>query len=579
MSFINCYYDHRRSTMHLWEQIKGERFYDRISWAPYVFLPSKEHTGIKSVTGEDVYKKTYSSYVEYHEDTKEKYFYENRCKPEIQFLAERYYKIPDDELEVPKLRTYTLDIEVVSYDGFPDYRNPHAPISLIAVRDSITKHTIVFGCKQYSDEGKNMTYMFCKTEEEMLMRFFVWMYKNPCDVLTGWNIWGFDLPYIVCRTKKLFGEDCEHYYKLSPILNVRTWDEKNGSGLNVDIAGVHVLDYLDIYKWYTPTKLEKYTLEFVSNFELEKGKVDYSDYKDLNDLYEKDFNKYVDYNSTDCKRVDQLEDKLGYIRQIQALSLLTKCPMKYYQAMTQLIEGAFLTHYRRTNQCAPIFRGGVQVGFSAAYVKEPQAGMHNWIIDIDITSSYPSHMITLNMSNETYFGRIQEFTESQIISYVRDRKFPLFNLMKEDGRYITFEGIGLEKFNTALSKGYFTVSPCGSVFTTSKVGELAKVEKAIFFKRVDVKNKMKDVKIKAKETKDPKEAARYNERATELYSLQWALKILLNAVFGIMAVPYSRYFNVNIAEAITYCGRHTILQGEKFINEYFKEKYGFNDDF
>lgn len=571
MTFVNCYYDHRRSTMHLWEQIRGERMYDRISWVPYIFIPSKEETDIKSIDGVNVVKKTFSSYTDYYDFTKESYHYENRCKPEIQFLVERYYKIPDDELEVPKLRTYTLDIEVISRNGFPDYRQANDMISLISVRNSISKHTTVFGCSPLTIAIKDTTFVFCKNEKELLMDFFDFMHKNPCDVITGWNIWGFDLPYIISRTKKLFGEECENYYKLSPIFNVRAWEEKNGSGLNIDIAGVHVLDYMDIYKWYTPTKLERYSLEFVSNFELEKGKLDYSEYKDLNELYDKDWNKYVEYNVTDCRRVDQLEDKLGYIRQIQALSLLTKCPMKFYQAMTQLIEGAFLTHYRRTNQCAPVFRGGSQETFAAAYVKEPQAGMHNWIIDIDITGSYPSHMITLNMSSETYFGRIQEFTDDKIVSFVRTKDFPMFHLTKEDGREIVFSDDMLDKFNMALKKGYFTIAPCGSVFTTKKTGELAKVERAIFIKRAEIKSKMKAVKAEAKEEKDPAKAARLNERGTELYSLQWALKILLNAVFGIMAVPYSRYFNTNIAEAITSCGRHTIRQGEKFINEYFKE--------
>jgi DNA polymerase elongation subunit (family B) len=579
--FINCYYDHKRSTMHLWEQIKGEKFYDKINWVPYVYEPvDTVDDAIHSIDGKAVSKKTFNTYHEYYETTKDSHkYYENRCKPEIQFLTERYYAIPDDELEVPKLRTFTLDIEVLSRNGFPSYKDANDEITLISIRDSITKHTTSWGCKPYTDTQPNATFVYCKNEGELLIRFFLFLSKNPYDVLSGWNIWGFDLPYIIFRTKRLFGEDCEHYFRFSPIHVVRTWEEKNGSGLNIDIAGVHILDYLDVYKWYTPSRPERYTLDFISNLELEKGKVDYSEYKDLNELYDNDWNKYVYYNMVDVRRVDQLEDKLGYIRLIQALSLLTKCPMKYYQSMSQLIEGAFLTHYRRTGQCAPIFMGGEQVGFPAAYVKEPQAGMHNWIIDIDITSSYPSHMITLNMSGETYFGRIQEFNDEQMVHYVRQKEFPLFNLWKGENKYITFTGESLDKFNSALKKGLFTIAPCGSVFTNRKVGELAKVEKAIFFKRVEVKNKMKDVKTRAKESKDPAEASRLNERGTELFSLQWALKILLNAVFGIMAVPYSRYFNVNIAEAITSCGRHTIKEGEKFINEYFNKHLGYPGDF
>jgi len=277
------------------------------------------------------------------------------------------------------------------------------------------------------------------------------------------------------------------------------------------------------------------------------------------------------YNRVDCKRVDQLEDKLGYIRLIQALSLLTKCPMKFYAAMTHLIEGALLTHYRRNNMCAPYFAGGTQEGFEAAYVKEPQVGMHDWVIDIDITSSYPSHIITLNMSNETYFGRIIDITEDRIIQQTRNRDFSKFTIIKLTGP-VTFEGDRLNKFNDALNRGLFAIAPCGSVFLTKPKGVLADVEQNIFAKRKDVKNKMKELRHQAAEKEDLKERERLEIRAKELFSLQWAIKILLNAIFGITAVPYSRYFNTNIAEAITSCGRHTIKQGQVFVNDYYNRK-------
>jgi DNA polymerase elongation subunit (family B) len=249
-----------------------------------------------------------------------------------------------------------------------------------------------------------------------------------------------------------------------------------------------------------------------------------------------------------------MEDKLGYIKLIQALSLLTKCPMKYYQAMTSLIEGALITHYRRNNLCAPYFAGGHQKGFEAAYVKEPHKGMHEWVVDLDITSSYPTAIITLNMSNETYFGRIIDIPEHQVVNFVRKRKFPSFHLSREKEGVKLIRGDHLEKFNMALEKGLFAIAPCGSIFKTKPTGVIAEVEKNIFFKRKEVKGKM------FKEEKG-------SDRRKELFSLQWAIKILLNAMFGITSVPYSRYFNTNLSEAITSCGRHTIKMGEKFVND------------
>lgn len=574
--FRSAFYDTKKSVMHLWETINGERTYTYYDWVPYIFVRTHE-SEIKTLDGNPVVKKEFRNYREYYEFQKENYsIYENRVKPEIQFLAERYYKIPDDELEVPKLKIYSTDIEVNCEQGFPSTKDAKWPISIISIRDSISKKTITFGLKEYTGI-KGIVYIKCDSEEDLLRKFFNFMQKYPPDVISGWNIWNFDIPYLINRSKVVFGEDTVIYKLMSPIKVVRIWQSRKEDEMNMDIAGVHILDYYNIYRWYAPVKLESYKLDFVCRHELEKGKVDYSDFVDLMELYEKDFNKFVEYNVTDAVRVDQLEDKLGYIRLIQALSLLTKCPMKFYNAMTSLVEGAMITYYRRNNLCAPFFAGGTQEPFEAAYVKEPQTGMHPWVIDIDITSSYPSHIITLNMSTETYVGRILNFTEQQIVYYTRNREFPSFTLLKEDGPK-EVKGNLLKSFNTALSRGIFAISPCGSVFSTGERGVISDMEKNVFFKRKEVKGKMKDVRMKASQNSNPKEKEKLNIRGDELFSLQWALKIFLNAVFGITAVPYSRYFNTNIAEAITSCGRHTIKQGEKFVNQFFKER-GYAEDF
>ena len=565
MSFINCYYDHRLSTMHLWEQIKGEKFYDKIEWVPYVFIRTTD-SDIKTIYGQPVRKKTFSTYRDYYTFCKDRTaIFENRVKPEIQFLAERYHKTPEDELEVAKLKIFTLDIEVNDKEGLPDVRNPNDEITLISIIDSISKKVITFGEQEYTGDNKDVFFIYCKTEMELLESFFNFMYKSQPDVLTGWYIYDFDLPYILNRCKRLFGEDTDVFQKFSPIKKVGIWKSKKYNDLNIDIAGVHILDYIDVYKWYSPKRLERYQLDYVAKHELDAGKLDFSaDYATLKELYHNDWNKYVDYNIIDVQRVDQLEDKLGYIKLIQALSLLTKCPMKYYQAMTQLIEGALITHFRRNDMCAPFFAGGHQETFPAAYVKEPHKGMHEWVVDLDITSSYPTAIITLNMSNETYFGRIIDIPEHQVVQFVKKREFPKFHLSKM-GTVNVMESDNLDKFNMALKHGLFAIAPCGSIFKTKPRGVIAAVEEAIFYKRRETKLKMK--------TFGPG-----TDRRKELFSLQWAIKILLNAMFGITSVPYSRYFNVNLAEAITSCGRHTIKMGEKFVNEFFKNNHDMERD-
>lgn len=152
--------------------------------------------------------------------------------------------------------------------------------------------------------------------------------------------------------------------------------------------------------------------------------------------------------------------------------------------------------------------------------------------------------------------------------YTAKREFPEFTLSRYGGLIQKYKGERLEKFNEAVKRGLFAIAPCGSVFTTTKPGVIASVEKAIFYKRKEVKGRSKVLANEAVIMSDENpEKARKLEKSKELFSYQWSLKILLNAMFGITAVPYSRFFNTNIAESITSCGRHTILQSEIFAND------------
>ena len=576
--FKNVWYDTKKSQIHLWEQIDNTNLYDIIDWCPYVFIPStEEDADVKTIFGENAKKKNFRSYYEYYkflDANKTPRISENNVRNEIQFLSERYYGIPDEEMYVPNLLCYYIDIEVLPEKGFPDWKDPKDPIILASIRNGITKQSITFGydpfeMRGYSGNYSNVRYIVCDSEEDLLRRYFTYIHKYPCDVLSGYNIWSFDLPYIVNRAKVLWGEEKgrEFFERMSPINVVNVWDQKSSGEMNIDIGGMTILDYYNVYKWYGKN-LERYTLDYVCKEELGVGKLENS-YGSMREQVEKDWNEFVEYNVIDCERVNDLEDKLGYVRMIQALSLLCKSPMKYYNAQTQLIEGLMLTYYRRNGLCAPHFKGGEQLPFPAAHVKEPKKGMHRWVVDIDITSSYPSHIIALNMSNETFFGRIVRLQEEEIISYTRKREFPPFKITKEikgEWELITFDGDKLRKFNAALKRGLFAISPCGSIFTTNKEGVVAKVEKNVFFKRKEVKSKRKEYGLKANEC-EGLERDKYKERERELDSLQLALKIMMNAFFGILSVPYSRYHNVHIAEAITAGGRHTIKSGQRFCND------------
>jgi len=566
--FNDVWYNTRTNKIHLFEIIGNDRLYSEIDWVPYLFEKTSDPSDIKTIEGDFAKKVTFATYSDYYEHQKFNHNYlENAVRPEIQFLAERYHKITDEEMKTGKLKIGFIDIEVhITGKDFPKPSEAKEPVVLISVYDSKTNTTKSFGTKPYDGKYKDepwYVYVFCKDEEMLLRQFFLYMHKERFDVISGYNVVNFDLQYLINRVERITGDDSMYKY-LSPIKQLKMWSKKDSDDVNVDIAGVNVLDFMELYKWYSPTKRERYTLDFIAKSELSKGKVDYSVYNDLRQLYNDNWNLYVEYNVIDAYRVGQLEEKLGYIKLVQSLSLLAKVPMKYYKTQTTLIEGVVLTYLRRNNMCAPTFYGGVQETFPAAWVKEPQKGFHKWVIDLDITSSYPSAIIALNMSVETFYGRIQGISEDQMVIYTKDRKYPEFNMMKDSG-LIKFEGKNLLLFNKALEKGLFAIAPCGSVFSTKQNGLISSIERQVFDKRVSVKRKMNDLK-KTLVTLSGDELALTKENVARYNSLQNVLKLILNSMYGATATPYSRYFNVNISEAIVSVGRHTIKTANNIVN-------------
>ena len=594
--YKNVFYDNRQSTMYLWTD-KGM---ESINWVPFLYQKSELPTGIKDIYGDHVERIDFGSYQEYAQYQKNySDIFENKVPPQIQFLTELYQ---DHDPELPKLHIGYIDIETPHNNGFPNVKDVPAPIVLIAVVDELENRT-VFGIGEYNGKNKGkVKYVKCDNEMELLNIFFSWMHRESFDVVTGWNILpdskmnkygGFDIPYIIRRSIKIFGESGSNHRRLSPINKVRIWESsgvKEGV-YHVDIAGVSVIDYLGLYKWFTFNNLESFRLDYVAEIELKKNKLDYSEYDTMWDFYQQDWDKFVDYCIQDSDIVLELEQKCGYLALAQMLTCYCGCPMKNFNASVPLIEGLMLKYFRKNNLCAPKLKGGKQVWFPAAYVKEPHIGLHKDVVDLDIASSYPTHIIILNMSLETYFGRIVGFDPGNnkhtrqyktntgiheplhegrpvydiIVGHVRNKEFPEFIMLTQDGEYIPYTADKLKNFNNVLKRKLICIAPNGAVFKTKQKGVIAKVEQDTYNERVKQKGLKGKYKNKAKE--DPDNADKWNEMSQNRHVLQWAIKILINSMFGVMGVPYSRYNNVHMAEAITSCGRHTIKQCEVFVDE------------
>jgi DNA polymerase elongation subunit (family B) len=581
--------------MHLWEIVDGVKKHTVHDWVPFVYVPVEEKTDTKSIYGDYVMRQNFDSFKEYNQFQQNEYnIYENKVPPPIQFLTEHFNT---DDPVLPKLHVAYVDIECPYEHGFPNVVDVPAPVVLISVIDEAGKITI-FGLHEYNGEHKDKCkYVKCRDEGELLNVFFNWMHREQFDVITGWNILadsktnkfgGFDIPYLIRRSIKLMGDKGSQHSKLSPINQVRIWDTVIDDVYNVDIAGVSIIDYLGLYKWFTTKNLESFSLDYVAEEELGRKKVDHTEYDTFWEFYINDWDKFVDYCVEDSNLVRDIDKQTGYLNLAQTLSSYCCCPMKNYNASVPLIEGLMLKYFRKNNLCAPYMSGGSQVWFPAAYVKPPHIGIHQDVADLDIASSYPTHIIILNMSTETYFGRIVGFRKEDVMmykqnkgiheplhdgrpiyniitKYTRERQFPPFHILKEKG-FEVIQGDKLMKFNKLLQANMFSIAPNGAVFLNKNKGVISTVEKTTYLERVKQKGLKTEYKNKAKE--DPDNKDKWLEMSQNRHTLQWAIKILINSMFGVMGVPYCRYFNPHIAEAITSCGRHTIKQGQVFVNEY-----------
>jgi DNA polymerase elongation subunit (family B) len=560
--YKNIYYDKKKNLIHLWEQINGEDLYTKIDWTPYVFLHKKElrpqAVQYFSPDGKPVMKlsfKDFWDYMKYNKANKDNPdLYENDVKPEIQFLVDRYGPIPDEELTLPDLKIYCIDIEVYSEAGFPTAEAANSPVVLITLINHNTRNKITFGAKPHNPTRAEHKFFHYPTEKELLVKFFEFFHKNPPDVLTGWNLYNYDILYLFNRSEKLFGKNGPHH-KMSPLGEVSKW-KGNSARVALDIPGVSIIDYISLYRKFAKPS-ESYKLDYVANKELEKGKLDLSHITNFKDLYLNHWDFFVDYNVIDTKRVSELEDKLGYIKLVQQMSTFMRCPSKFYESQTSLIEGAMLTYFRRNNLCAPRFIRGHKDPVEGAYVKEPRQGQYNWVSDLDATSEYPTAMATLNMSLETILGKIEDFSEEEIIDCMRKKEFPPFTFRGNSGNTKEMEGDELEFFNKSLLAKNISISPIGVVFNNLRKGHIANMIKIYFNKRLEIKKKAFDLKMSNGD----------KNKIEQLSGLEKSIKTMINAVYGAAGAPWSRYFSDDFQGSVTACGRHIIKTGEQYVNE------------
>ena len=317
-----------------------------------------------------------------------------------QFLSEQY---PEEiEYDIDKIKLWSLDIETSSENGFPKPEEASEEILLITLKNFNTKRLITFGSRPYTPTRDDVEYIYCEDEVILLKTFLAWWQDVAPEVITGWNVNMFDIPFICNRIHNVLG--------LNAMRDVSPWRMVSEKLVEVfgrkqqtyDIAGISVLDYLDIYKKFTYTNRESYRLDVIAEIELGQKKLDHSEFETFKDFYTNDWKKFVDYNLVDVDLVDRLEEKMKLIDLVMLMAYDAKCNYTDTFAQVRLWDIIIYNYLKKQNIVLPLLNKQEKPDqFIGAYVKEPKPGAYDWIVSFDLNSLYPSLIRFLNVSPET----------------------------------------------------------------------------------------------------------------------------------------------------------------------------------
>ena len=542
--YQNCYYQREKNLVHIWDDRLGYRAFPYTRYA-YEKVANGEYTTLYGDRVRKIYK--------FKKDDPD--LFESDVPETTRVLVDTY---TDSDIPSDGHVVLTYDIEVEMESGLPDPQKGENELTAIGLHDSATNQYWVLIMDK---EGKMVERKTDKAivipfrdERDMILKYLdLYEYINP-TIVTGWNIDYFDTPYLYNRIKRLLGE--RHANRLSPIGEC-FWSPYRSRFF---MAGVSYLDYLSLYKNFTYSELDNYRLDSIANKELGRGKIEYSGNLDI--LFRDDIEKFIEYNLVDVELVVDLNSKLQFIDLARGICHAGHVPYEDFVYSSKYLEGALLTYLKRKNIVAPnkpadrqermeALRENNEEKFIGAYVKAPIVGKYEWIYDLDLTSLYPSIIMTVNISPETKMAKIEDWDANEFMkgtksSYVVDGDI-----------------ISRENLQKMLNETKYSVASNGVMYDTTKPGCIPDILDLWFNQRVEFRKLEK----KFGEEGDKEKYAFYKKR-------QLVQKILLNSLYGVLGLPAFRFYDVDNATAVTLTGQTVIKSTAEMANIKYNKELG-----
>ena len=469
------------------------------------------------------------------------------------YIAEKFQG--DIEWDYNKIKIATLDIECESENGFPEPTLAEEKVNAITIKP-FRHNAHTFGIGPWNECPADVVYHECKDEAFLLEAFIKYWRKENFDVVTGWNVDAFDMTYLCNRVDKLFGEGSHKKFSPWNMSDVRDYVNNYGNKVVVfNLYGINIIDYMQLYKQRTFVNQESYSLDHISHIELDKQKIDYSEYGNLHTLYKNNYSLYLEYNVKDVTLVEDLEDKLGLLELTMTMAYNAKCNYSDTFGMVKYWETIIYNFLKEQNIQTPPQKLEKTKHHSivGAYVKEPIVGKHDWVMSFDLNSLYPHIMMQYNVSPEKMIkGDIMTLSIDKLLN----REHDLSELKKQN----------------------VTVTPNGVKFSRDRQGFLPELMEKFYDERKEWKGKMIQYQIERESCKDTKRKKELNTLIKRAYNNQQVRKIALNSCYGALANQYFAFFDPNIAEGITTAGQMIIKTAENTINKFLNNTLGTKDE-
>lgn len=608
MSYVDAVHSRDEDKIYVVERTpEGTREYKEYP-ANYTFYYSDPKGKYRSIYNDPISKFSTRKRAEFEKEKRihsNKTLFESDINIVFRCLSENYLKV-----ESPKLHTAFFDIEV-DFDterGFSPTSDPFNKVTAISLYldwlDQLV--TLVIPPSHMTDEtaseicSKFENCLMFRDEIEMFEVFF--QIIEDADVVTGWNSEGYDIPYMVNRvTRVMSKDDTRKFCLLGQLPKPRTYIRYGKEETTYDLVGRVHLDYLQLYKKYNYESRHSYSLDAIGEMEVDERKTQYEG--TLDQLYNKDFSKFIEYNRQDTMLMVKIHRKLKFLDLANALAHENTVLLPTVMGSVAMIEMAVMNEAHERGLIVPDKKrkdNTDEQTAAGAYVATPKRGIHEYVGAVDLTSLYPSTIRSLNMAPETIVGQVRQtltnrymqdrgkmlatqkkrykegdddvtgsilweglFGALEYTAIMNQERGTILTLDYEDGRSVEMSAAEIWKL-VFDSHNPYILSANGTIFRYDHEGVIPGLLTRWFTER-------KSIQKQAKESYGTDMFEYYDKR-------QLVRKILLNSAYGALLNEHCRFYDKRIGQSVTLTGRQIVKHMMSTINQVVAGEYNHDGD-